>query len=187
VPTPRKLDRDTIVVVALKLANAHGIEQLSLRKVANAFGVTPMALYRHVAGKEGLLAAMADRLYAELDLPHTSQGWWADLAALARSTRKLALAHPAAPELLSRFGTVPHAERITKSIAACMEEGGIPRREVAELHEQLAALVFALTAISPSNAAFERGLELIGAGLRARATTQRPPARRQRRRHRAAP
>jgi AcrR family transcriptional regulator len=185
VAAPRKLDRNEIVSAALELADAHGVESLSLRKIADALGVTPMALYRHIAGKAELLAAVADLLYAELVIPPVSHGWWADLAELARSTRRLAIAHPAAQELFSRFGTGPHAQRISDAIATRMREAGIPNREIAELHEQLAAMVFALTTASRSNAAFERGLEIVGVGLHARAKVRRQSAGRELRGRRA--
>ena len=49
-----------IVQAALDLADAEGLAAVSMARIADAVGYTPMALYRHVSGKEELLVLMAD-------------------------------------------------------------------------------------------------------------------------------
>jgi AcrR family transcriptional regulator len=166
-----KLDRDTVTRVALGVVDAQGVEQLTLRRVAAELGVTPMALYRHVESKDDLLDAVADLLYAELTLPRGGD-WWHRLAGLARSTRKVALAHGSAHTLFLRPAAGPHARGVATELAAILEQAGIPQSEIAELHAQLTAVLFALTASSPSNAAFERGIALVRAGLEARVSVR---------------
>jgi AcrR family transcriptional regulator len=62
----RKSTADKILAVAGKLLAREGAEAVTMRRVANAVGITPMALYRHFADREGLLNALADAGFAEL-------------------------------------------------------------------------------------------------------------------------
>ncbi len=61
--TQSKLDREAVIDAALRLADEEGIEAITFRRLAEQFGVTPMALYWHFADKEALLGALADRLW----------------------------------------------------------------------------------------------------------------------------
>lgn len=60
------LSRRRIVDVAVELAQRDGLDALTMRRLADELGVTPMAAYRHVAGKDDLLQAMAERIWEEL-------------------------------------------------------------------------------------------------------------------------
>jgi AcrR family transcriptional regulator len=171
----RGLSRESVARTALALADLNGVDGISLRQIASELGVTPMALYRYVDGKDDLLDATADLLYAKLWTPTDSGEWWYNLAALARSTRKVAAAHVSARDFFSRPSSGPHAHQVSDAVAANLRDAGFLEREIAELHEQLTAMVFALTAASRTNAAFERGLELIHAGLEARRRARAAP------------
>ena len=169
------LTRERIVATALRLADRDGLERASLRRIADELGVTPMALYRHVAGKEDLLDGMADLLYAELGEATPAADWWDDLLALARATRRSLLRHPGAVTLFSRPIAGPHGRRLGDRLCGTLRRAGFYEPEALELHEQLTQMVFAL--ILPElrrrrsrarDAAFERGLELLHAGLVAR-------------------
>jgi AcrR family transcriptional regulator len=171
-----RLDRQSIVDAALELADDVGLEAVSLRNIADLLRVTPMALYRHVENKDALLDAMADELYAEL-VPKAGAGdWWDELAGIARTTRRLLLAHPWAVPLFSRPLAGPHAHALAQALEATLRAAGFSRPEAAELHDQLSNLVFALVAPElhgkRNRAAFERGLELLHAGLEARLRQQ---------------
>jgi TetR/AcrR family transcriptional regulator, tetracycline repressor protein len=64
----RGLTRAAIVKRALKIGEAEGLDAVSLRRLASEFGVTPMALYRHVRDKQDLINAMAEVSMEGLDL-----------------------------------------------------------------------------------------------------------------------
>jgi TetR/AcrR family transcriptional regulator, tetracycline repressor protein len=64
----RGLTRAAIVRRALKIGETEGLEAVSLRRLASEFGVTPMALYRHVRDKQDLINAMAELVMEGLDL-----------------------------------------------------------------------------------------------------------------------
>ncbi|WP_332662216.1 TetR/AcrR family transcriptional regulator [Aeromicrobium sp.] len=58
-----------VVDRALAIVDAEGLDALTVRKVADAFGVTPMALYWHFANKEALLAAVGDAVVSQIRVP----------------------------------------------------------------------------------------------------------------------
>jgi AcrR family transcriptional regulator len=167
-----RLELETIVDTAIGIADDGGLEAVTLRRVAARLGVTPMALYRHVEDKDGLLDQMADRLYAELAPAGVATDWWDGIAELARSTRRVLLAHPWAAPLFARPLAGPSSHAVDELLRASLMQGGFSAAEARELHDQLSNMVFAL--IAPelrgkrNRAAFERGLELLRAGLEAR-------------------
>ena len=63
----RGLSRAEILDAALGLADEQGLAAVSMRAVAQRLGVTPMALYRHVGDKDGLLDALVERLLNNLN------------------------------------------------------------------------------------------------------------------------
>ncbi len=63
------LSREAIVDRALATADLEGLDAVSIRRLAQDFGVTPMALYWHVKNKDELLAAMGDRMLDTLVPP----------------------------------------------------------------------------------------------------------------------
>jgi AcrR family transcriptional regulator len=64
----RGLTRGAIVKRALKIGETESLDAVSLRRLASEFGVTPMALYRHVRDKQDLINAMAELVMEGLDL-----------------------------------------------------------------------------------------------------------------------
>ncbi|MFG1700170.1 TetR/AcrR family transcriptional regulator [Nonomuraea sp. NPDC049309] len=59
------LTLDRIVRAGIELADAEGLEGLSMRKVADRLGFTTMSLYRHVPGRDRLVALMRDAVMGE--------------------------------------------------------------------------------------------------------------------------
>jgi AcrR family transcriptional regulator len=167
-----RLSRDLVLAAGLEIANEDGLEAVTLRRIAERLSVTPMALYRHVAAKDDLLDGMADLLYAELDIPEAGGDWWEGLAAIARSTRRVLLAHPWAVPLFGRPLVGPHALALERALLDTLGNAGFSRRDAQELHDQLSGMVFALVAPElhgrRNRRAFERGIDLLHAGLEAR-------------------
>ena len=69
------LTRERVLSTAVALADQGGIESLSMRKLAQALDVVPMALYRHVANKDELLNALVDVVIEEIDPPLEGADW----------------------------------------------------------------------------------------------------------------
>jgi AcrR family transcriptional regulator len=57
---------DRIAAAAGRLLDRQGAAAVTMRRVTKAVGITPMALYRHFAGRDGLLNALADAGFEEL-------------------------------------------------------------------------------------------------------------------------
>jgi AcrR family transcriptional regulator len=55
-----------IASAARRLLDKEGVEGVTMRRVASAVGITPMALYRHYRNRDGLLNAVADAGFVEL-------------------------------------------------------------------------------------------------------------------------
>ncbi|MGW1373029.1 TetR/AcrR family transcriptional regulator [Streptomyces sp. NPDC002446] len=110
-PAPSPLSRAGIVHAAIELADADGLEAVSLRKVAAALDAGPMRLYRYLSTKEELLDLMVDAVYGEIPAPEPAGGDWRHaLRSLARDTRRAALRHEWFADLLGgRPHLGPHA------------------------------------------------------------------------------
>ena len=95
------LSRSAVVDRALQLADAEGIDALTIRRLATELGVTPMALYWHFRNKEELIAGLADRIWGEIksDVDPTA-AWPRQLRGLLESLIDVLRAHSSASQLL---------------------------------------------------------------------------------------
>jgi AcrR family transcriptional regulator len=91
---PPALSVDQIVAGAIALADGAGLEAVTIRRLAESLGVTPMALYTHVPGKAELLDLMLDRVYLEMPRAVWPADWRGRVAAVAHENRALYEAHP---------------------------------------------------------------------------------------------
>lgn len=93
--TATPLSREVITAAALRVADAHGIDHLSMRKVAADLGVQAMSLYHHVANKEELLDALHEALVLDMPLTPNAPTTWDDgVRALAGALHHSAHTHP---------------------------------------------------------------------------------------------
>ncbi|MBB6379305.1 AcrR family transcriptional regulator [Pseudonocardia eucalypti] len=71
---------------------------MSMRRVADAVGITPMAIYTHYPGRDALLRALADAAFAELASkwarPSTDGDWASEIQDLLTSFLDFALGEP---------------------------------------------------------------------------------------------
>jgi TetR/AcrR family tetracycline transcriptional repressor len=95
------------VAAALQIVDSEGVPALSLRRLADDLGVTPMSLYWHVADKAELLELVGHAVLAEIELPGRSGAWKEELAAVHRAMLATFLRHRNSTEILvgrARFG-----------------------------------------------------------------------------------
>ena len=92
---PRQgLTVEAVVSAATRLADAEGLEALTMRRVAQALRVAPMTLYTYVPGKGELLDLMLDSAYARMSRTDTAGRPWRErLSAVAQENRALYEAH----------------------------------------------------------------------------------------------
>ena len=96
-----RLSKRTVTESALKLADADGLDALTIRKLAQDLGVTPMALYWHFRSKDDLLEGMAEQIWGEIEVRvDPAQPWWAQLQGGLESLIRVLRAHPSAPQLV---------------------------------------------------------------------------------------
>jgi TetR/AcrR family transcriptional regulator, tetracycline repressor protein len=89
------LTRDRILTTALRLVDEHGIEALSMRRLATELGVDPMAIYHHLPGKQAILAGLIEIVFNELQLPAIESATWQEqVRAFAKAYHSLTRAHP---------------------------------------------------------------------------------------------
>ncbi len=99
---PAALSRGQVLDAALTLFDAHGVGAVTIRRVATALGVSPMALYRHVANKDELLLVLVDRLAARLRYPKRPQDPREAILTLWATLYGGLAEHPWLPEVLAR-------------------------------------------------------------------------------------
>jgi AcrR family transcriptional regulator len=95
-PRP-SLSREALAGKAVDIADAEGLEVVSMERVAGELGVTKMALYRYVKSKAELVAVMIEAAVGEPPDTVTRQGWRERLELWARSLRAHWRRHPWVP------------------------------------------------------------------------------------------
>jgi len=70
------LNRARVLESAVAVADAAGLEALSMRSLADRLGVVPMALYKHVANKDELIDGMIDVVIGEIAPPLAGVQWF---------------------------------------------------------------------------------------------------------------
>jgi AcrR family transcriptional regulator len=92
-PKPR-LNRGRIVRAGIEIADADGLDALSMQRVAGRLGAATMSLYRHVPGKAELVTLMLDAAIGEPPRLPGDSGWRTALADWARGNRDVFVTHP---------------------------------------------------------------------------------------------
>jgi AcrR family transcriptional regulator len=89
-----RITRDAVLAAALEIIDREGADALTMRRLARALDRDPMIVYRHAPNKAALLDGVAETVLAQLRVDSADPDWAAQLRAVARRFRALALAHP---------------------------------------------------------------------------------------------
>src|ERR1051326_354246 len=73
-PRPR-LSKDVVVKAAIEMADANGLEALSMRKLAQRLGVEAMSLYHYFPNKSDIYGGMLEVVWQEVELPPPGDDW----------------------------------------------------------------------------------------------------------------
>ncbi|MDJ0496697.1 MAG: TetR/AcrR family transcriptional regulator C-terminal domain-containing protein [Acidimicrobiia bacterium] len=125
------LSKDRVLRAAVALADASGIEAVTMRKLAAELDVEAMSLYYHVANKEQLLDGMVDVVISEIEdecggfaVPDNVE-WKVALRTRIMTARAVMLRHRWAPELLeTRTNMSARLVRYFDTVLGIMIEGG---------------------------------------------------------------
>jgi TetR/AcrR family transcriptional regulator, tetracycline repressor protein len=129
------LNRAAIVARALDIADAEGLEAISIRRISREFGVTPMALYWHVKDKDELLDAMGDALFEGTDVAvDPALDWSEQLRILVDSLVTAFRRHPGAVALsFSRVVANDAGRRLSEHVFEVLRTAGFGVRETADV------------------------------------------------------
>ena len=131
-PKRRQLDQGHVVSAALALLDEVGLDELTMRRLAERLGVKAASLYRHVRDKDELLALLGDEICGEIPIVRASGTWREQLIATAGNVRKGLLAHRDAARLLAMtapFG--PRRLRHIESVLRILRAAGLSRPDAA--------------------------------------------------------
>jgi AcrR family transcriptional regulator len=102
-PKPTHGRRD-VAVAGIRIADAEGLDAVSMRRIAAELGTGTTSLYRYVAKKDDVLELMGDEVMGELRGTELIGQWRADLRTVASRMREIALRHPWLATLASGRG-----------------------------------------------------------------------------------
>jgi AcrR family transcriptional regulator len=137
------LSRDRVLGAAIDLADTHGLETLSMRKLGQALGVEAMSLYNHVANKDDLLAGMVDVVFGEIGLPRSGADWKTAMRERAMAARTVLARHPWAIGLMeSRTRPGPETLRHHDAVIGCLRGAGFSIAMAAHAYSVLDSYIY---------------------------------------------
>ncbi len=137
------LDRDRALAAAVTLADAEGIDKLSMRRLARSLDVEAMSLYHHVRNKEDILDGMVDLVFAEIELPAEGGDWVDEMRLRAGSARAALTRHPWAIGLMdSRRSPGPATLRHHDAVIGCLRAAGFSVASAAHAFSLLDSYVY---------------------------------------------
>ncbi len=123
---PARLSQDAVLDAAEATLAREGVEGVTIRRVADLLGVSPMALYRHVKDKDDLLVLLIDRLAQRLEYPALPGDPRGRLLALWKTLYDGLAAYPWLPEVLARRRLMaPSVMWAIEEIHVAFQDGGL--------------------------------------------------------------
>ncbi|HZE40594.1 MAG TPA: TetR/AcrR family transcriptional regulator C-terminal domain-containing protein [Stackebrandtia sp.] len=135
-----ELSRDRVVAAAVALADAEGLAQLSMRRIATDLGAATMSLYRHVSSKDELVAEMSDRVFGEVGFPDPGPtGWRPRLELAARLMWTVMRRHPWVADQVSmtRPRVIPNQMAYAEWSLATLTSMGLDDNDLMFVHLSL--------------------------------------------------
>lgn len=151
-PSTPLIDRDVAVATALDLIDEHGLEALSVRRLAAALGVSAASLYHHFRDKQEILDRVRMRIALESDLgaPAPDGTWQDHVRAATNAYRALLLSHPnMAPLMHPNAQDRPFALRMREPVVATMFAAGLPDHLVHPIVDSVELLAYASAVLDP--------------------------------------
>jgi AcrR family transcriptional regulator len=155
-PARERLSRERIAQHALALADAEGLDAVTIRRLAQDQGVTPMALYWHFKDKEQLLNGLVERLLSEVRLPAAGPDagtWDEQLRDLLSALLHVLRAHPAVVGLIQyRIMLSEVGLNLTERALALLHQAGFSAEQAAQLSSHALSSIMVLVTAEPGKA-----------------------------------
>jgi AcrR family transcriptional regulator len=120
-----ELSEERVLRTAVTLADRHGIEWLSMRKLADELGVSAMSPYYYVPNKERLIDGMVDIVFSEIEPPSLEVDWKTAMRRRAVSTREALNRHRwAVGHMEGRTDHGPANLRLHDAVLGCLRAAG---------------------------------------------------------------
>lgn len=124
-PRP-KISLDDVITAGIAVADADGLADLSMRKVAGRLGVGAMSLYTYVPGRDELLELMVNRVHGELELPPADLPWRASVEQQIAQRWAMYERHPWLLDLnMARLPVGPHVLDADEALYAAVSRAGL--------------------------------------------------------------
>jgi len=137
------LSREGILQSALELADASGVEALTMRRIGEELGFEAMSLYRHVANKDDLLDGMLDLVVSEWQLPGAEGNWADEIRTSARSVHDALRRHSWAAQLLvTRLSMQPARLAYMDALLGTLRRGGFDADRTYYLYHLIDGFIF---------------------------------------------
>jgi TetR/AcrR family transcriptional regulator, tetracycline repressor protein len=138
---PPRLSSAQVVAQARRIGARDGVEQLSMRRLADALGVRPNALYTYFPDKNAILDAVLDDLVGDVERPPTRTQWRTGLVSMMSSYRRVLLTQPGLiPVTVSRPMIGPNAMRLREDMLTQLRRGALD--DGAAVHAFLALFAY---------------------------------------------
>jgi AcrR family transcriptional regulator len=142
-PGRARLSRERVLRAAVALADAGGLESLTMRRLGEDLGVEAMSLYKHVANKDDLLDGMVDLVFAEIELPSGDADWRTAMRDRAVSARTALMRHPWATALMqARTAPGPATLRHHDTVIGTLRRAGFSVELTAHAFSVLDAYIY---------------------------------------------
>ena len=150
--TRGRLSREAIIVSAVTLADAEGLEAVTIRRLAQEHGVTPMAMYWHFNDKESLLDGLADHLIEAVKVPEPSDADWDEqLREILLAFLTVMRPHPALAGLaLHRILSADAGLLIAERVLGLLRQAGYSAGRAAEVGTFLICAIITLANTDPA-------------------------------------
>jgi len=135
-PERPRLSKEAVVDQALAIADADGLDALTIRRLATRLGVTPMAFYWHFRSKEALLGGLAERIWGEIDADvDPAADWPQQLCVLMESLVRVLRAHRSASQILAGGEKLNSdaALRVTETTLEVLHRAGFDPVQASEI------------------------------------------------------
>jgi AcrR family transcriptional regulator len=150
--TQRKpLNRERVLQAAVRLADDRGLEELSMRKLAQELGVEAMSLYNHVENKDDILDGIVDFVAREIELPAAEADWKSAIRRNTISARDVYVRHKWASNLaIGRQAGGPARTQHSDWLLRTLREAGFADDVIYHAYHVLEAYVLGYTTLQLS-------------------------------------